>query len=299
MTNKRIFYRDLIEHDHVYTDNGEDQIGLMMRSSFTTKVCPFCSETFNEYRHIPEDKSPPDSKILHVIMEPIIVICKKCGWWQTKEEGKLIGANIESKIKNQIVNSAYSYHAVIESIDISSNNIMVEDLRRHLLNNWQDRKLISAGKAESLVKSLLKEHLNCDIFSATANVNEPDGGIDLYVGHENGRVKSAVQVKRRITKETESVSEVRNFVGALVIENLKKGIFVTTAEKYSSVAKKIPDKLNNRLELELIDGNELFEILKCYTKPEELIIPPKVNSKSIWVDKDGNELNTIQVIYGD
>nr|WP_320194268.1 restriction endonuclease [uncultured Desulfobacter sp.] len=175
---------------------------------------------------------------------------------------------------------------------------MIKDLRRHLFINWDDRKFISSGKAESLVKSLLKEHLSCDVFSATANVNSPDGGIDLLVAHENGNIKCAVQVKRRIKKNIEPVSEVRNFVGALVIEDFKKGIFVTTAEKYSSPAKKIPNKLGNRLELELIDGNELFEILKCFTKPEELIIPPDVNSDSIWTDGLGQELNTIQVIYG-
>lgn len=294
MNQKRIFYRDLIDHDHVDTDSGDDKIGLMMRLAFSSKSCPICAEICCEYRHLSERKlRPSKGKTIYAFCEPIILICKKCGWWQTNKECNFLDNNLKIRTSTY----AHSYHAVIESIDISSDNVIIEDLRRHLLINWNDRKFISPGKAEALVKSLLKEHLSCDVFSATANVNTPDGGIDLLVAHKNGKIQSAVQVKRRIKKNTEPVSEVRNFVGALVIENFKKGIFVTTAERYSAPVKKIPNKLANRLELELMDGNELFEILKCFTKPEELVIPPDVKSDSVWVDEFGNELSTIQVIY--
>lgn len=299
MINNRVFYRDLIEHDHVDTDCGEDKIGLMMRSSFSSRVCPICTNGTVQYRHTPEDQlPPPEPYTYYSIMEPIISVCKICGWWQSKAECITKGHKSVINAKNTISEWAYSYHPIIEKIDISSNKIIIDDLRKHLLNNWQDRKLISAGKAESLVQSLLKEHLKCDVFSSTTNVNAPDGGIDLYVCHDNGEIKAAVQVKRRITKEVEPVTEVRNFVGALAIENIKKGIFVTTAKRYSSVANKIPEKLNNRLELDLISGNELFEILNCHTQPSELIIPPYVKENMVWRDKRGNEFNTMQIIYG-
>jgi restriction endonuclease Mrr len=96
----------------------------------------------------------------------------------------------------------------------------------------------------------------------------------------------------------EPVTEVRNFVGALTIDNIKKGIFVTTAEKFSSVARSIPEKLNTRLELELINGDELLEILRNNTKPHESIIPPYVKSDNFWRDENGSEFDTSQIIYG-
>ncbi len=169
-----------------------------------------------------------------------------------------------------------------------------------MLKSWEDRKLISAGAAESLVQSILKEHLSCDVLTSTANVNDPDGGIDLHVCSKNGNIISAVQVKRRISQNTESVSEVRNFVGAMEIEDIKKGIFVTTADKFTKPANKIPEKLksiNSRLELQLIDGQSLFELLKCNIRPETLIMPPDV--ESIWIGECGNRFTTQSLIYAE
>lgn len=293
----RVFYRDLIEHDHVYTDSGDDEIGLMMRSSFKSGLCPICVCETSIYQHIPEDQAPPPEPYQHyAIMHPVMLVCGKCGWWQSKAICVTRSHPSLPKYKGGNSEWAYSYHPVIERVDITSNKVAIADIRQHLLRNWEDRKLISAGKAESLVESLLKEHLKCDVFSSTANVNKPDGGMDLFVAHENGEVKAAVQVKRRITKDVEPVTEVRNFVGALAIENIQKGIFVTTAERYSSVARDVPEKLNNRLELELISGNELFDILKCFTKPDDLIIPPYVKADMVWQDNGGNLLKLEEIL---
>ena len=293
----RVFYRDLIEHDHVYTDSGDDEIGLMMRSSFKSGLCPVCIRETFIYRHIPEDQTPlPEPYQHYSIIQPVMLVCGNCGWWQSKAICVTKSHPSIPKFEGQDSEWAYSYHPVIEQVDITSNKVAIADIRQHLLRNWEDRKLISAGKAESLVESLLKEHLNCDVFSSTANVNKADGGIDLFVAHENGQIKAAVQVKRRITKNVEPVTEVRNFVGALAIENIQKGIFVTTAERYSSVAKDIPEKLNSRLELDLISGKELFEILQCFTKPDDLIIPPYVKLDMVWKDIRGNSYNLEEIL---
>ncbi len=292
----RVFYRELIEHDHVYTDSGDDEIGLMMRSSFKSGRCPVCVGDTLVYSHVPQDQAPPEPYTYYTIMKPVMLVCGKCGWWQSKAECVMKSHPSLTKSIEQKGEWAYSYHPVIEQVNISSNQVAIADIRQHLLKNWEDRKFISAGKAESLVESLLKEHLKCDVFSSTANVNKPDGGIDLFVAHENGEIKAAVQVKRRISKNVEPVTEVRNFVGALAIENIQKGIFVTTAERYSSIALDIPEKLNSRLELDLIDGNKLFEILKCFTKPEDIIIPPYVNTSMVWKDKSGRSFGLEEIL---
>lgn len=292
----RVFYRELIEHDHVYTDSGDDEIGLMMRSSFKSGRCPVCFGDTSIYRHIPEDQTPPEPYTHYRILQPVMLVCGKCGWWQSKAEYVIKTYRSLTKLTEQKSEWAYSYHPVIEQVDITSNQIAIADIRQHLLKNWEERRFISACKAESLVASLLKEHLKCDVFSSTANVNKPDGGIDLFVAHDNGEIKAAVQVKRRISKNVEPVTEVRNFVGALAIENIQKGIFVTTAERYSSIALDIPEKLNSRLELDLIDSNKLFEILKCFTKPEDIIIPPYVNTDMVWQDSTGHTFSLDEIL---
>jgi restriction system protein len=228
-------------------------------------------------------------------MYPILYLCNSCNWWHSNKEGRTNGNGIKSY-------SPDMYYPILGEVDISSDSILLEELTINLLKNWEDRKLISAGKAESLVQSILKEHLSCDVHSSTANVNKSDGGIDLHVCSKSGQIIRAVQVKRRISKDTEPVSEIRNFVGAMEIEGIKKGIFVTTAERFTKPAQKIPEKLkrvNSRLELELIDGQRLFELLKCNIKPELLIIPPDIDMKSIWVSQSGEKFNTLSLLYSE
>jgi restriction system protein len=55
-------------------------------------------------------------------------------------------------------------------------------------------------------------------------------------------IATAMQLKRRITTHIESVIEVRNFVGAMVLAGSDQGIFVTTASHFSKVARDIPAK---------------------------------------------------------
>lgn len=293
---KRQFYKGLIQLDHGIDDLGEKDTGDLIDNSFKTGLCPICNNFVSKYHHTPpfvEDKyRPPEPWI---IMYPILYLCNSCNWWHSTKEGQMngVGRNIYSP---------NIHYPVLEEIDISSNSIVIDDLKLNLLKNWEDRKLISAGAAESLVQSILKEHLSCDVHTSTANVHDPDGGIDLHVCSKNGDIISAVQVKRRISKKTESVSEIRNFVGALEIEGIKKGIFVTTADRFTKTANKIPEKLksiNSRLELELIDGQRLFELLKCHIRPESLIMPPDVDDKSIWIGKCGKEFTTQSLIYGE
>ena len=248
---KRKFYKGLIELDHGIDDLGKKDTGDLIENSFKTGLCPICNSPLNKYHHTPpfaeDEYRPPEPWI---IMNPILYLCNLCNWWHSTKEGRINGVGRNTYSPN-------IHYPVLEEIDISSNSIVINDLKLNLLKNWEDRKLISAGAAESLVQSILKEHLSCDVRTSTANVNDPDGGIDLHVCSKNGNIISAVQVKRRISKNTESVSEVRNFVGALEIEGINKGIFVTTADRFTKPANKIPEKLksiNSRLELELIDG---------------------------------------------
>jgi len=52
-----------------------------------------------------------------------------------------------------------------------------------------------------------------------------------------------IQVKNRINNsKTEPVSSMRDFFGAMIINRSKKGIYVSSAEKYSGYTKKLKEK---------------------------------------------------------
>lgn len=301
---KSIAFRKLLEFEHdVFID---EQNSTRIEIEFSDESCIICCGRLVVY-HEPQSWNQhdidecdeilarlPDQKF--VLRKRHLYVCQMCGWWRSNERMifyPFTGVNPRSP---------YDYCPAIEEIDIRDSKVATDDLIFHLTRKWEDRKLISASAAESLVADLLKEHLQCDIFSATANTNMADRGIDLHVCHRNGDVLAAVQVKRRMNKEVEGVAEVRNFIGALAVENISKGIFVTTATRYTREAKRAASKLaggtRSRLELDLIDGGELFEILKTLPRDDKLILPNNIEGTDIWLDATGGKHTTRMLLYG-
>jgi restriction system protein len=296
---RRLFYRGFTAHDHIDVDVGDDPIGLIIAESFETRRCPNCSFAFTSYSNAPSTIHPELQNSSELIFVParILFLCQHCGWWQLRSEGSIIK---DGNVEFDLVRDAYQYHSLLEEIDISSNDILLADLKSHLMRRWEDRRLISASKAEQLVADILKEHLACDVYHTTANANTRDGGIDLFVCASDGRVKAAVQVKRRVTRAVELVHEVRNFVGALIVEGYDKGIFVTTASRFSSGAKEVainPHLKRYRLELELIDGERLLELLKVTSPNPEVALPAGINEHSVWQDVNGSITTTEELLF--
>jgi len=301
---KPIAFRKLLEFEHnIFID---EQTSSRIEIKFNDETCIICHSrlmTYHEPQSWTQDDIDECDEIItrkpsqtFIFRHRHLFVCQKCNWWRSNERLILYPSSQMNP------RSPYDYCPAIEEIDIRDSKVAIDDLIFHLTRRWEDRKLISASAAESLVADLLKEHLQCDVVSATAHTNMADRGIDLHVCHRNGELLAAVQVKRRINREVEGVAEVRNFIGALAVESISKGIFVTTATRYTREAKRVADKLNSgtrsRLELDLIDGGELFEILKTLPRDNKLILPNDIESTDIWLDAAGENHTTRKLLYG-
>ncbi|MFG1279908.1 restriction endonuclease [Xanthobacter autotrophicus] len=162
---------------------------------------------------------------------------------------------------------------------------------------------MSAQQAEDLVASLLQEHHGGRVMRMTANANAADGGIDLYVStRDDGCIQRAVQVKRRIVRDAECVTEVRNFIGAMVLAGITKGTFVTTASRFSREAHAATQKARTakfKLRLELIDGEGLLELLRANTVSKLARLPPQVQLDQEWRDSSGRVMSARDLFTGD
>lgn len=125
---------------------------------------------------------------------------------------------------------------------------------------------------EELVRSVFRDFLNCEVHYFTNNTYSADGGVDLVALEGNSGIEIAIQVKRRVGNTVESVSEIREFVGAMAIEGFQKGIFVTTG-RFSKVAKSLPNRINNlfgpKTSLELIDSERFNDLIKRTQRASE------------------------------
>jgi restriction endonuclease Mrr len=111
------------------------------------------------------------------------------------------------------------------------------------------------------VASVFGEFMSCDAI----HIGGPgDEGIDLIL--VDGNRKYVVQVKRRSRRgATESVSSIREFVGAMVLKGEVRGLFISTAAQFSREAMEAAHtagQIGVIEYLELVDVKRLLDVCR-------------------------------------
>lgn len=280
-------------YDHVDSDNGE----VHFTYAIGINQCPICAGTFVDLLH------PKSDAVTYGLN-----LCARCGWWHFHEDHRLTFAADEEgrQLSPTVARWWEMHHAAVGRIDVSDESLPIEKLRAHLARYWDQRTDLSAQQAEDLVGSVLREHHRGEIVRLTANANTPDGGIDLVLTCDGGTIRRAIQIKRRLKRDMEGVQEVRNFVGAMVLTGEQRGIFVTTASRFSRAARKLPSSphlARVKLNLELLDGEELLELLQHSAMQGSLSLPPQMSLDQTWFaignDQRVHELAARELLLGD
>lgn len=161
--------------------------------------------------------------------------CETCGWWDTEESLHVDQWNEFENDRTVPRYSAKSVHrrAILKQFSIADIELPLSSLRDHLIRHREDIRHISPSQLEDLVGHVFRELLDCEV----KHLGGPgDGGIDLLL--VTGDATHAVQVKRRINSETaEPVSSIREFLGAMILNGSRNGIFISTAARFSTQAR--------------------------------------------------------------
>ena len=189
--------------------------------------------------------------------------CEKCGWWEGSGQ---FNAEYRPHSNLQRVADIFLYHSLVKRFNESSPNLPLKALLRELNAKQQLLYGIHPKKMEEIAQYALGQFFSCDV----SHVGKSgDGGIDLVLILKDEPI--LVQVKRRTKSEAvESVSTVRDILGAMFIQNSRKGIIVSTANHFSKPSHKIKDELleNGKLEyFDLIDYDKFMSILDLIRKP--------------------------------
>ena len=278
-------YRTFDSYDHVDSDAGE----ITFPRSIEANQCPVCLGRFAELQHQMTGGTL------------VLSICASCGWWHLHRD---VQAMIEQDGQKFTITARWweLHHAALTRIDLLDQSLSIEDLRVHLARYWDQRTELTAQQAEDIVAGVLRDHYGGEVVRLTANANTPDGGIDLILLTHDGRIRRAVQVKRRLRREVEGVHEVRNFVGAMMLEGEDTGTFVTTASRFSRAAQRVPNNRNlarSRMTLDLIDGERLLEILEHTSVSRIPDLPSVMNADQVWNAPDGTLIGTRELLFGD
>ena len=281
----RATYATFDSYDHVDSDSGV----ISFPRSIADNICPCCGGRFVALSHQPR----PD-------MVLGMSICTSCGWWHLHRD--LLNIPLHTDLSLTSARWWELHHAVMAKIDLNVSDLPIETLQAHFARHWAHKTDLSAQQAEDIVASVLREYYGGDVERLTANANAADGGIDLIILSNGGVLRRAVQVKRRLTRDVESVQEVRNFVGAMLLEGESHGTFVTTASRFTKPALRIPENKNverARMEIELIDGERLLELLEYSERQRAPELPETLGFDQIWTASDGSTLRGDELLIGD
>jgi len=198
-------------------------------------------------------------------------LCSSCGWfwlWWTHQY-----RSDEIWDSERFIEWEY---AILERFDLNDADAPLKALARTLASDWTLSKHLSAQRAEDLVAGIFREHCDAEIEYLSDGVHSPDGGIDFVLVTRATGDRIAFQVKRRQTDSRERVQPVREFIGALCMKGFVRGTYVSTAEAFTAYAiREITDGAaalrGRRLRLQLVDGQRLRGLVRCFAEDGDLI----------------------------
>ena len=187
-----------------------------------------------------------------------LLTCPSCGWWSVLSLNGMApcGSHDGGFVSLRQASGA------LRHLDLTDLSIPTNELRSYLVAKYDDRFRVHPRAYEEIVGGVFAD------FGLRIRVTSYSGdeGIDVFVfdGDDNRTV--GIQVKRHNGRI--SAEQIRSFVGALLLQGLTKGIFVTTSS-YEPGARRTADLAQRQLGIgvDLVDANRFYDALRITSRP--------------------------------
>jgi len=224
--------------------------GICDNEILHSKKCIFCHNIMIEKsRKKPLHIEGKCKYIQYVVV--YIRICPVCGWWTAMKKNIIP----EKFYECPIIWEYYGGIAVLKKLDLTDISLPLDDVSQYLVLRYKERFQIHPRLFEEVVAAAFR---NMGYYvRVTAYQN--DGGIDVILdGKDNQLI--GIQVKRY--RNSIKVSQIREFAGALIENDMTKGIFVTTSKFQSGAYKSASNYLERGIGIELMDSERLYDALQ-------------------------------------
>ncbi|QNF32694.1 restriction endonuclease [Adhaeribacter swui] len=169
--------------------------------------------------------------------------CNICSWWRIQK-------HLSMWAPSQLWDSYFGVSGVLKNLDFTDQSIPIKEIRNYLAARYNHRFHIHPKVFEEVVSSVFKSLGYNNYITAYSN----DGGIDVVLERPDKEL-IGIQIKRY--KKSIKVEQIRSFLGALMINNMTKGLFVCTSDFQSGcfpISKSFP--------IMLINAQSFYEALK-------------------------------------
>ncbi|RDC65691.1 restriction endonuclease [Adhaeribacter pallidiroseus] len=172
-----------------------------------------------------------------------LLLCKICGWWRIQK-------HLSMWAPAQLWDSYFGVSGVLKNMDCTKQDIPIKEIRNYLAARYDYRFHIHPKVFEEVVSSVFRSLGYNNYITAYSN----DGGIDVVL-ERPGKELIGIQVKRY--KKAIKVEQIRSFLGALMINNMAKGLFVCTSDFQSGC-----HRISKSFAIKLINGQSFYQALK-------------------------------------
>lgn len=280
------YYYDKYEYSRIGKGSGtiyEDHVASDLEKFFyNDKICPFCGTSLKQvFAGIQSGTIGTDLFLSGNVFE-----CPECKWWTYKTHFVDSDDSIDS------IHATYTdtrYYAITKKFNINDKNLPIDVLTYELQKRTDLLYYINPYKLEEFCQSILKNVFDCQVHHVGKT---GDGGIDLIVLDSDNPI--LVQIKQRQNpNHVELVKGVREFVGTLFIKGKRRGIYISTANKFSKGSKETANKLLKQRKLdyfELIDYQKLCSLINVSSLSnnlwQALVEPFYTNSTAHYYDTE-------------
>lgn len=219
-------------------------------------ACPFCKIQIanNIANRFDSGDNPYETKYLWE--------CDKCGWWEIERIYQ------DGGVAHEVYYEAVHHQAIAKRLNIKNStaptNALIELLKKSpgVIYGLNKRKM------EEVVQHVFSSFYDCDVKHCGKS---HDGGVDLVMISSDE--PTLIQVKCRESKySVEPISQIRDFLGAMWINKARKGIYVTTADHYSSSCTKTINQMisdNTLKSFEMIDFERFVSMPNVIKSPKQ------------------------------
>jgi restriction system protein len=196
--------------------------------------------------------------------------CWTCGWWRLLKQVCICAREW------QIWDIQFRCAGILKEMNNPDINLPLEEVRSFLIRNYKHRQTINPRRFEEVVASVFRSLGYATLVTAYSN----DGGIDIIL-QTTDNIEIGVQVKN--SKNSIKVDQIREFVGALLLGDIPKGIFVTTSRFQKGVNKLANNAALRGIPIELFDAQRFYDALKI-AQVNDLgfkLLPFDMNEKNI------------------
>jgi len=204
-------------------------------------ICVFCRVPL-ELADIEENNSAVN------LIRTVYRTCNLCGWWT-------VSCIHDDLQKWPTVRNQYGAAAILRQFDPTGLSEPLSDVRRYLTAKYDSRFHVDPRRFEEVVASVFRD-LG---FHAAVTGYTGDDGIDIVLTGPNDR-QIGVQVKR--SKNTIKVEGIRALMGALVVNNLTAGAFVTTSTFQRGARRTVDLAAIRGIAIELVDATRFLDALR-------------------------------------